>query len=202
MLGFIVFIITPILFVSIPLSVSRFMVADVVAIQDIFFICVWHHLLQNPGMIKPDIGKLPKAIVDRIPLVYYIPPQPWDNLANDSNFSFLPSVVTLFVLLHSGFRGTTPTNQLRNWTQINFWANNWEQGQYPFVTLEGTRATWTICLMIPRHPPRRKVTNSEVKPASENKTVEEQTTQTSTSDPGETNTGPNILKLQDAGVGP
>ena len=50
-LGFIVLIVAPILFVSIPLSVSRFMVADIVAMQDLL-----EHFLdmrQTPPFAKP-----------------------------------------------------------------------------------------------------------------------------------------------------
>lgn len=36
--------------------------------------CFGRHAYQNPGLIKPEIGKLPKEVVDRIPLVMYIPP--------------------------------------------------------------------------------------------------------------------------------
>ena len=164
-------------------------------------------------MIKPDIGKLPKAIVDRIPLVYYIPPPPSDNLASETVTSHFyppkpPKRRMLFALLHSKFRGTKlepsdkPTQDL-NENKSNFWADNWEQGQYPFVTLEGTRATCAICLNDFEAPPRRKVTNSHFYQKSQ---AEEPTTQMSTSNSAdiaqETNIGPSTLKLQDAGAGP
>ncbi|KIY73017.1 hypothetical protein CYLTODRAFT_387411 [Cylindrobasidium torrendii FP15055 ss-10] len=41
---------------------------------NIVLMCFGRHPYQNPGLIKPEIGKLPKEVVDRIPLVMYIPP--------------------------------------------------------------------------------------------------------------------------------
>lgn len=42
-------------------------------------LCLGRHPLQNPFYIKPEIGKLPKAVVDQIPLVLYIPAPPEDS---------------------------------------------------------------------------------------------------------------------------
>ena len=45
-------------------------------VYNILLLCLGRHPLQNPGVIKPDIDKLPKSVVDQIPLVLYIPPPP------------------------------------------------------------------------------------------------------------------------------
>ena len=34
------------------------------------------HPIQNSHIIRPDIGKIPKILVEKIPLVMYIPPPP------------------------------------------------------------------------------------------------------------------------------
>lgn len=44
----------------------------------VILLCLGRHPLQNPHYIKPEIGKLPKSIVDQIPLVLYIPTPPED----------------------------------------------------------------------------------------------------------------------------
>ena len=43
---------------------------------NILLICIGRHPLQNPHFINPEIGKLSKNIVEKIPLVLYIPPPP------------------------------------------------------------------------------------------------------------------------------
>ena len=45
----------------------------------IVLLCLGRHPLQNPHYIKPEIGKLSKSLVDRIPLVIYIPTPPDDS---------------------------------------------------------------------------------------------------------------------------
>ncbi len=46
---------------------------------NILLLCLGRHPLQNPHYIKPDIDKLPKSVVDQIPLVLYIPPPPGET---------------------------------------------------------------------------------------------------------------------------
>ncbi|KLO04292.1 hypothetical protein SCHPADRAFT_884334 [Schizopora paradoxa] len=72
------------------LSIQYFMIAEVFAVAIIVFIigplvflfwnilliCLGRHPLQNPHYINPEIGKLPKTVVEKIPLVLYIPPPP------------------------------------------------------------------------------------------------------------------------------
>ncbi|EJD03098.1 uncharacterized protein FOMMEDRAFT_168159 [Fomitiporia mediterranea MF3/22] len=43
---------------------------------NIILICLGRHPMQNPHFISPEIGKIPKNVVDQIPLVLYIPAPP------------------------------------------------------------------------------------------------------------------------------
>ncbi|KAJ3538011.1 hypothetical protein NM688_g6581 [Phlebia brevispora] len=63
LLGLLVFILGPVIFLF----------------WNIILLCLGRHPLQNPHQIRPDIGKLSKAVVDQIPLVLYIPPPPDEN---------------------------------------------------------------------------------------------------------------------------
>ncbi|KAI0630396.1 hypothetical protein C8Q77DRAFT_259319 [Trametes polyzona] len=60
LLGLLVFILGPVLYL----------------VWNIALLCLGRHPLQNPHYINPDIGKLPKSVVQQIPLVLYIPPPP------------------------------------------------------------------------------------------------------------------------------
>ncbi|KAH9931124.1 uncharacterized protein BXZ73DRAFT_90202 [Epithele typhae] len=60
LLGLLVFILGPVLFL----------------VYNILLLCLGRHPLQNPNAIRPDVDKLSKAVVERIPLVLYIPPPP------------------------------------------------------------------------------------------------------------------------------
>ena len=46
---------------------------------NILLLCLGRHPIQNPHYIKPDVDKLPKSVVDQIPLVLYIPPPPGET---------------------------------------------------------------------------------------------------------------------------
>jgi hypothetical protein len=126
--------------------------------------------MQNPTAIKPVIA-LSKSIVDSIPLVNYIPAPPLEDSGKETlsapqlyppkprkqwmrfrlmNFTFLTS------RLSNGETSDKPTHN-ESEKKADSWADNWEQGQYPFVTLEGNRATCAICLNDFEAPPQRKV---------------------------------------------
>ncbi|KAI0743575.1 hypothetical protein C8Q80DRAFT_1182088 [Daedaleopsis nitida] len=60
LLGLLLFVLGPVIFL----------------VYNILLLCLGRHPLQNPHYIKPDIDKLPKSVVDQIPLVLYIPPPP------------------------------------------------------------------------------------------------------------------------------
>ncbi|KAF8161091.1 hypothetical protein B0H34DRAFT_788231 [Crassisporium funariophilum] len=185
LLGFIVLIVAPILFIF----------------WNIFLICIGRHPLQNPNMIKPEIGKLPKAVVERIPLVMYIPPPPEEE------------EISHIVVPHEYPPKNTPTVKpsrrrfklLRNFTSFRTkkniaaegnqgekkeetiaenegpisWEEHWEQGDYPLITLEGNRAACAICLM-DFEEPKRKNPPSNQEPSEK----EAQDMLTTTSDVG------------------
>lgn len=141
----------------------------------IILLCLGRHPLQNPHYIKPEIEKLPKAIVERIPLVIYIPPPPEDD--GKAQPISLPKPVHSYppkppasrtprrrfaffrrrpanksgegAQTHDGKQGTNSEVKDRE-----TWEDNWEQCKYPFVRLEGNRAACAICLMDFEEPKR------------------------------------------------
>ncbi|KAG7449523.1 uncharacterized protein BT62DRAFT_985126 [Guyanagaster necrorhizus] len=170
-LGLIVFLIAPILFLF----------------WNIFLMCLGRHPLQNPGLIKPEIGKLSKSVVDRIPLVMYIPPPP-----DPSSFPIkVPEAIYTYPPSTPGSSNTTPTKRRFRFLKVTTskqktagipsnkssisksegkkatkpnvpetWEDHWEQEGYPFVVLEGNRAACAICLM-DFEEPKRIVDTSE-----------------------------------------
>lgn len=122
-------------------------------------------------MINPEIGKLPKTTVDRIPLVIYIPPPPEGvkSALGGIPHSYPPKTTNSpqprFKLLRN-FRRKKSTPQDasdgKNDGTIDMegsmlWEANWELGEYPFVALEGSRAACAICLMDFEEPKRKEV---------------------------------------------
>lgn len=174
--------------------------------------------MQHPNMIRPEIGKLPKSIVDRIPLVIYIPPP--DGLTKE--MSSFPHIypptkptkrrLTFRLLKKFAFLSSKPSNsdkstETEDENKADSWADTWEQGQYPFVTLDGNRAACAICLSDFEAPPKRKVSNdTEEGSSGKEKDNEKMPTappaEASTSDSAVISQVPNDLKLQDAGSGP
>ncbi|RPD68633.1 hypothetical protein L226DRAFT_495504 [Lentinus tigrinus ALCF2SS1-7] len=75
LLGLLVFILGPFLYLM----------------YNIVLLCLGRHPLQNPHYIKPDIDKLPKSIVDRIPLVLYIPPPPGESTNTSTPITVPPA---------------------------------------------------------------------------------------------------------------
>ncbi|KAF8843008.1 hypothetical protein BDN67DRAFT_253557 [Paxillus ammoniavirescens] len=141
----------------------------------IVLLCLGRHPLQNPHYIKPEIGKLPKAIVDRIPLVIYIPPPP-DDMSTPISLpkpvhSYPPKPSTSLPRKRFAFFRTksqkqdkaadtnasdtkikSPTTAAEG--ELETWEDNWEQCEHPFVRLEGNRAACAICLMDFEEPRR------------------------------------------------
>ena len=83
LLGLLVFILGPIIYVctvtlldhiAVVFTDYTFQIA-----WSLILLCLGRHPLQNPYYIKPEIGKLPKSVVDQIPLVLYIPAPPEDS---------------------------------------------------------------------------------------------------------------------------
>ncbi|KDQ53480.1 hypothetical protein JAAARDRAFT_39160 [Jaapia argillacea MUCL 33604] len=160
-LGLVVFIIGPIIFL----------------LWNILLVIMGRHPLQNPHYIKPEIGKLPKSVVERIPLVLYIPPPPDEPV--QSPITFPPATYTYPPKPQQ--KSATPTKKRFRWLRKPrkadanggsgggidgkekgekgepvTWEDNWEQGEYPFVRLEGNRAVCAICLMDFEEPKRIK----------------------------------------------
>jgi len=162
-LGFVVFVMAPLLFLF----------------WNIVLLCLGRHPVQNPHMIKPEIGKLPRSIVDRIPLVVYIPPPPdepagapkFPEAAYSNAYPPKPRVSTnpprrRFAFLRfkgkkgskgdnkSGGGGKDGKQKEKEDGEPHTWEEHWEQGEYPFVRLEGNRAACAICLMDFEEPKR------------------------------------------------
>ncbi|KAG2146486.1 uncharacterized protein EDB93DRAFT_478325 [Suillus bovinus] len=140
----------------------------------IILLCLGRHPLQNPHYIKPEIDKLPKATVERIPLVIYIPPPPEDD--GKAQPISLPKPVhsyppkapaprmprRRFAFFHRRLKKSDQDGDMLDGKQsvksevkdTETWEDNWEQCKYPFVRLEGNRAACAICLMDFEEPKR------------------------------------------------
>ncbi|KAJ3517201.1 hypothetical protein NLJ89_g644 [Agrocybe chaxingu] len=159
-LGFVVLIVAPILFIF----------------WNIFLICIGRHPMQNPNMIKPEVGKLPKSVVDRIPLVMYIPPPPTSqkDATDQSPHSYPPKASETFARpprVRFRFFRRASTTALRKPNDESAdekngenglpdiapksWESNWEHGDHPFITLEENQAACAICLMDFEEPKRK-----------------------------------------------
>ena len=121
-------------------------------------------------MINPEIGKLPKTTVDRIPLVIYIPPPPEGvkSALGGILHSYPPTTTNSpqprFKRLRNFRKKETPPQDAtdeknnENVDMDGLWEANWELGEYPFVALEGSRAACAICLMDFEEPKRKEAT--------------------------------------------
>lgn len=182
-IGFIVLVITPIVFVF----------------WNILLICLGRHPIQNPHIIKPDIDKLPKTLVEKIPLVMYIPPPPEgsDLKATSpkiitSPHSYPPkSAATSPPKPKPRFRFLKPKGSKSKESSKSLnavpadvekdpgtgqpltWSDYWEESEYPFVVLEGNRAACAICLMDFEEPKKKSRTEGSV--GKEDKVVEGKT---------------------------
>ena len=145
-------------------------------LYSIVLLCLGRHPLQNPHYIKPEIGKLPKSVVDRIPLVIYIPhppddagspislpkpvhsypPKPPTN-GRTKRFAFLPHRVKKGGTSDTqvGDKRAKPSKPVDNSGETESWEDSWEQCDYPFVRLDGNRAACAICLMDFEEPSKR-----------------------------------------------
>ena len=129
-------------------------------------------------MINPEIGKLPKTVVERIPLVIYIPspPEGVKSALAGIPHSYPPKVASItnrsqprFKFLRSFRNKDSPSqtvsdekNEGTNGTEGPIsWESQWELGEYPFVTLEGNRAACAICLMDFEEPKRKECSADE-----------------------------------------
>ncbi|KAF7981866.1 hypothetical protein HWV62_31423 [Athelia sp. TMB] len=209
LLGFLVFIMAPLLFLF----------------YNIILLCIGRHPVQNPHMIKPEIGKLPKSIVDRIPLVVYIPPPPDEQTGGPripeaiyaSTYPPKPRTTQpkrRFAFLKklkgksNGENGETSDTGKKAGQKAQkdgeplTWEENWEAGEYPFVRLEGNRAACAICLMDFEEPKRvgGKADDTDATPAAHDQAVAEGPAQEVPIQEEIRDVDP-ALKLEDAGEG-
>ncbi|KAJ3799185.1 hypothetical protein GGU11DRAFT_679995 [Lentinula aff. detonsa] len=151
----------------------------VLLIWNIFLLCIGRHPLQNPHMIKPDIDKLPKSSVDRIPLVMYIPPPPDAPLSEGpiqipaSVYSYPPNspvkgthmpAKKLFRFIRfkkfssksakASSDGATDSSKPEKSTEPGPWEDSWDTEGYPYVVLDDNRAACAICLLDFEEPKR------------------------------------------------
>lgn len=163
---------------------------------NIFLICLGRHPIQNPGMIKPEIKGLPKSVVERIPLVIYIPPPPQGEKEKENDTHaphvYPPKNPPVFKAPQKRFK------LLRNFSSFRSkkgngngaigekegevaskddadaedqgpiaWEDNWEKTDYPFVALEGNRAACAICLLDFEEPKKKHPLNTETETTPE-----------------------------------
>lgn len=185
-IGFIVLVITPIVFVF----------------WNILLICLGRHPIQNPHIIKPEIDKIPKTLVEKIPLVMYIPPPPEgsDLQATSSKIITNPhtyppkSATTPPVKSKPRFRFLKPKGLKAKESSKNpnamsadveknpgtgrplTWTDYWEESEYPFVVLEGNRAACAICLMDFEEPKRKPRLDGSGPSGKDDKDIKGETT--------------------------
>src|SRR6266550_1551309 len=221
-LGVFVFVIGPVIYVrrySNPVFVS-FTNCVLQLIWSLILIARGRHPLQNPTSINPEIGKMPRSAVDRIPLVMYIPPPPSGfnvgELAKpEAVYSYPPKLSSTTkvsprprfrFLRRIPFRGNKDTNKRTGYEPeperhegTSSWENVWEQGELPFVVLEDNRAACAICLNdfeAPKQRTERKGDDEEIKSPADNPVPNSEVlnmiTEEERSEP---------LRLEDAGEG-
>ncbi|KAI0256101.1 hypothetical protein BJV78DRAFT_1169213 [Lactifluus subvellereus] len=135
----------------------------------ILLLCLGRHPSQNPHHFTPDIGQVSRSVVDKIPLVLYIPPSPDQpskpvTIPSDLHtyppqsptsrrrFPFLP-----FRRRGSSSGDTAKSGRGKEKGDSNrplTWEDNWEKGEYPFVQLDSHRASCAICLLDFQEPKR------------------------------------------------
>ncbi|KAJ6593910.1 hypothetical protein B0H19DRAFT_977069 [Mycena capillaripes] len=204
-LGFVVFVVAPIIFL----------------VWNIFLMCLGRHPMQNPTMIRPDVAKLSPSVVDRIPLVMYIPPPP-DTLPEsipipEAVYSYPPKSTApakpkrRFKFLHrrrgnkdasSAPAGDLPERTPQQAGEPQTWQDHWEHTGYPFVILPGNRASCAVCLMDFEEP--KRIADHDAIPTAPSSSTTEPLPSTSAIQEVsvETTAGTdNQLKLEDAGEG-
>ncbi|ESK97193.1 c3hc4 type (ring finger) zinc finger containing protein [Moniliophthora roreri MCA 2997] len=166
----------------------------ILLLWNIFLICIGRHPLQNPHMIKPEIGKLSKSVVDRIPLVMYIPPPP-DAPADgpikipEAAYSYPPKTAQTPSIPKRRFkfigrwsrskkeRAAADAKKLGKGTggddSTDSWEDLWEKEGYPFVVLDNNRAACAICLMDFEEPRRIKRSGQQVGNETEDTLVQQ-----------------------------
>ena len=134
----------------------------------ILLLCLGRHPSQNHHF-TPDIGQVPRAVVDKLPLVIYIPPppdQPSKPVTLPSDLHTYPPnspALRRFPFLPFGRRAGTTGDTVKSSTtkkekggsnRLPSWEDNWVKGEYPFVQLDSHRASCAICLVDFQEPKR------------------------------------------------
>ncbi|KAF8748504.1 Zinc finger, C3HC4 type (RING finger) [Rhizoctonia solani] len=136
LVALVVFVIGPLVYVTI----------------NIILVCMGRNPIRpggRMGHINPDIPKMPRTMVDRIPLVMYIPTatattEPTEPTAPEPAHVYPPA---------TSKPKKSNTDQSKNQPD-DVEAAEWEKNEYPFVKLEANRAACAICLT-DFEPPRR-----------------------------------------------
>ncbi|KAI5123656.1 hypothetical protein M0805_001686 [Coniferiporia weirii] len=157
---------------------------------NIILLCLGRHPVQNPHYINPEIGGLPKKLVDQIPLVLYIPSPPGDDLKGTDELAAGDGTITKPEPAYTTGEHTYPPKSpppkrrftfLRKSSSRSFaalsasgahdekadgdprvWEDCWEHGEFPFVRLTENRASCAICLL-DFEEPRRRVAREVIK---------------------------------------
>ncbi|KAK2463276.1 hypothetical protein APHAL10511_004931 [Amanita phalloides] len=165
------------------LGIFVFVIGPIIYLMwSLMLIALGRHPLQNPTAINPEIRKLSKSAVDRIPLVMYIPPPPagfsiGELTKPEAVYSYPPKPPSLGkAVIKPRFRflrripfrgkknisaksmdqkGAEDPEGLSNWESV------WEQGELPFVVLEDNRAACAICLNDFEAPKQKTQANRE-----------------------------------------
>lgn len=163
------------------LSVMYLMILEVVLVAILVFVvgpilflfwsilllCLGRHPSQNPHHFTPDIGQLPRSFVDKIPLVFYIPPPPDQpampvTIPSDLH-TYPPKSPDPPRRFHFFGRRASSTGGISRMGASSgkggskrplTWEDNWVRGEYPFVQLDGHRASCAICLLDFQEPKR------------------------------------------------
>jgi hypothetical protein len=213
------------------LALIVFVFAPVVFIVwNIFLLCIGRHPIQNPHMIKPDIGKLPKTLVDRIPLVMYIPPSPdappmeGPIRVPENAYSYPPKSpgdakdaptrkrfkFIKFKKPKPSKKSTTgiPTvaetssNSREKTTEPGSWEDNWDTEGYPFVVLDDNRAACAICLLDFEEPKRlHPAPDTQTEAGAPLESKAGETTSQTVEVISEEERENDVLRLEDAGEG-
>ena len=134
----------------------------------ILLLCLGRHPSQNHHF-TPDIGQVPRAVVDKLPLVIYIPPppdQPSKPVTLPSDLHTYPPntpALSRFPFFPFRRRAATTGDTVKSGTtkkekggsnRLPTWEDNWVKGEYPFVQLDSHRASCAICLLDFQEPKR------------------------------------------------
>lgn len=106
------------------------------------------------NLARYGYGGLPRWLVDRIPLVIYIPSPPIELGSSARKW---------LRLLPWKLRRDKRVNGLRQ-DKGSKWEDNWELGQYPFVRLEENHATCVICFGDFQEPKRLTTVGRQMNP--------------------------------------